>query len=272
MFGFKFFKKKVGLVLGSGTARGLAHIGVLKVFEKEKIHFDFLSGSSIGALIGAIYSLYQDVALIEKEVTKVDWLKVISFVHFGYGHGGLLDNQKVAEFIRHFVGQKTFRDLKIPLAIVAVDLEKGTPVIFRQGPLFEAIRASIALPGLFSPVKVNDRVLVDGGMISPLPLKACCELGAREIIAVNLFADLKNSFQKFLLFEEKGQLASVNVATQAFFIMENELANLEAREANLIIAPFIGRIDWFDFTQASQFIAAGEKAALEVIEQVKKIC
>lgn len=265
------FLRKIGLVLGSGTARGLAHIGVLKVLEREKIKIGWISGASIGALIGAIYSLNQDLAVLEKEVLKVDWFKVLSFLHLGYGHGGLMDSSKVEEFLRHFVGRKTFKDLKIPLAIAAVDLKTGEEIIFQEGPLFEAVRASIALPGLFTPLEFQSRVLVDGGLLLPMPVAACRKLGARKILGVNLFEDLADSFQKFNLSDIKGQTNTLNVGQQAFFIMENKLAQIENSQADLVISPALGKIDWFDFTRAREFIATGEQTASQNMAAIKKL-
>jgi NTE family protein len=265
------FSKKIGLALGSGTARGLAHIGVLKVLNREHVRIDCLSGASLGSLIGAVYALYEEPAVLEQEALKVDWFKLISYLHFGYGEGGLMDNKKVEDFIRHFVGQKNFHDLKIPLAIVAANLENGQEVIITEGPLFEAIRSSIALPFVLAPFSYSGHVFVDGGLLAPVPVAACRKLGATRILAVNLFGDLKSSFKKFSPGQLSPTFSSINSVIQSFFIMENKLARLESQQARVVIEPALGEVDWFDFTKAARCIALGEQATEEKLALIKKL-
>ena len=175
---------KIGLALGSGAARGLAHIGVLKVLEEEGVPLAAIAGTSIGALIGALYAAGVPVAQMEEIARDVDWrdlARLVSPVFFG---AGLIDGKKVANFIAGLLPVHSFDELRIPFAVTATDVETGEDLFIKQGNLVEAVCAAIAFPGIFSPVRFGDRFLVDGGLCNPVPVDLARELGSDKVIGV----------------------------------------------------------------------------------------
>ena len=187
----KFFnrgKSKIGLALGSGAARGLAHIGVLKVLIEEGVPVDMIAGSSIGALIGACYARKGEIADFEEIVLKIDWKQLarltdpnLAFMFKGFIHG-----RKVKELLKAIIGDVEFKDLKIPLAIVVTDVNTGEEVIIKEGSVIEAVRASISIPAIFMPVKFKNRFLIDGGIVNPVPVNVVKDMGATFVIASNV--------------------------------------------------------------------------------------
>ena len=167
-------KKKntsVSLSLGSGAARGLAHIGILKAFKEEDIAIPEISGASMGALIGACFAATGDIQMIEDIALNIDWKKTMKLADpsiFLLAKGAL-HGKKIKDLLKTIIGDITFSDLKIPLSIVATDIETGEEVVFRSGSVLDAVMASIAIPGIFVPVKIKNRYLMDGGIIDPVP-------------------------------------------------------------------------------------------------------
>ena len=178
-------RKKVGLALGSGGVRGLAHIGVLKALLKHNIPIDYLAGSSIGAWVAAHFSLYGDIAKTEDFTVGKKKEKFLSFLEPNMS-GGLVKGEKIEMLLDEWLGGSSFSDLKIPLKIVATNIISGQKVIFTEGKLATVVRASMAVPGLFKPVIINNQSLVDGGISDPVPVDLLRESGAEIIIAVNL--------------------------------------------------------------------------------------
>ena len=189
-------KKKIGLALGSGGARGLAHIGVIKALEEKNIPIDIISGTSIGALVGGLYSAGIDVKTMEKIVSNVDKMMVAKIMVPKLFAAGFVDNKRVIEFIKNLVGDVKIENLKIPFACVATDLITGEEVLFKKGSLVDAIMASNAIPTIFQPVFLNNRYLLDGGLCNPLPISIAKEMGANRIIAVNVSPNPKRITQK----------------------------------------------------------------------------
>lgn len=189
-------KKKIGLALGSGGARGLAHIGVIKALEEKNIPIDIISGTSIGALVGGLYSAGIDVKTMENIIGNVDKMMVAKIMVPKLFAAGFLDNKRVVEFIKNLVGDVKIENLKIPFACVATDLITGEEVIFKKGSLVDAIMASIAIPTIFQPVFLNNRYLLDGGLCNPLPISIAKEMGANRIMAVNVSPNPKRITQK----------------------------------------------------------------------------
>ncbi|OGS95284.1 MAG: patatin [Gallionellales bacterium RIFCSPLOWO2_02_FULL_57_47] len=178
-------RPKVGLALGSGSARGLAHLGVIRAIEDAGIEVEFIAGTSMGALIGAIYAAGK---LDELETTfrAFDWKKTASFFDVVLPKSGLLDGARVSELVRAHVHADTIEALPIPFAAVATDIVSGEEVIIRRGDVIEAVRASLSVPGIFTPVRSNGRILVDGGITNPVPVSAARAMGADIVIAVDL--------------------------------------------------------------------------------------
>ncbi|HEX5801996.1 MAG TPA: patatin-like phospholipase family protein [Azospira sp.] len=179
---------KIGVALGSGSARGWAHIGVLRALAELGVKPDIVCGTSIGAFVGAAYA-DGDLEPLEAWVRSLSWQEVVGFFDVG-ARGGLIKGDKLmAFFARHFV-DRDFHDLPLPFACIATDLVNGREVWLKEGSVAAAVRASIALPGLFAPQLRDDRLLVDGGLVNPVPVSLCRALGADVVIAVDLGSDL----------------------------------------------------------------------------------
>jgi NTE family protein len=186
-------KKKIGLALGSGAARGMAHIGVLKVLNQAEIPIAAISGSSIGALIGALYAAGVSVAEMEDIAKTVDWKKIASWVDPRIPISGLIDGRRITSFFKELLPVQDFSNLNLPLAMLATDVETGETIVLKQGDLLTALRAAIAFPGIFTPVNIGDRFLVDGGLCQPVPAGVLKELGAEAIIGVCAIPEVDKS-------------------------------------------------------------------------------
>ena len=179
-------KKKTALVLGSGGARGLAHIGVIKALKENQIPIEIISGTSIGAFVGGLYAYGMDADSIEDIVCKIDKLMVAKFLIPKLFSPGFIDSKKVADYIESFTGKKKIEDLDISFASVATNLITGEQVVFRKGLLVDAIMASISIPAIFEPANINAQYLVDGGLSNPLPISVAMDMKASKIVAVNV--------------------------------------------------------------------------------------
>lgn len=191
--------KKIGLALGSGAARGMAHIGVLKVLEQEQIPISAVSGTSIGALIGALYAAGVPVSEMEEIAKSVDWKKIARWVDPRVPVSGLIDGKRITRFFEELLPVRNFSDLKIPLAMLATDVETGESIVLKQGDLLTALRASIAFPGIFTPVNIGNRFLVDGGLCHPVPVHLLKDLGANAVIGVCAIPKVDKSDQEAFL-------------------------------------------------------------------------
>ena len=161
--------KQIGLALGSGSARGLSHIGVIRALEEAGIKVDCIVGTSIGALIGSVYASGKLEAL-EKVYLDFDWKKIAYFFDVVFPKSGLIDGNKVTDFVREYVHAETIEHLPLPFQVVATDIATGKEIWIDQGDVIEAVRASLSVPGIFTPVRRNGRILVDGGLVNPVPV------------------------------------------------------------------------------------------------------
>ncbi len=175
----------IGLALGSGAARGLAHIGVLKVLEEAAIPIGCIAGTSIGAFIGALYAAGVPVQHMERTLCDLDWRSLTRLLAPTLPTSGLLDGSKVAKFMAELLPVQTFEELSIPLAVTVTDVESGEALIIHQGSLLEGLHAATAFPGIFTPVPWNGRFLVDGGLCNPVPADVAYRMGARRVIGVS---------------------------------------------------------------------------------------
>jgi NTE family protein len=179
-------RKTVGLVLGSGASRGWAHIGVIEALEEEKIPIDFIAGCSVGAYVGAIYAS-GGLESLKEFVLKMDGKKIFSYFDIVLPRYGLLDGTKrLRELFTIHTHVQDFSELKVPMVMVATDLETGKKVVLKSGNILDALRASMSMPGLFAPVKIKNRWLVDGGVVDPVPVSVARSMGADVVIAVDL--------------------------------------------------------------------------------------
>ena len=282
-------KLKVGLVLGGGGARGLAHIGVLKVLEKENIPIDLITGTSIGAIIGAVYALKKDISAIEKITEKYSKIsefnidlsfsekerkdkpfflkKMSDFLKKGYilnlelTRKYINDGEGLRKVIEELVNNKTFEDTQIPFAVATADLVKGEKVIIRRGKLFDALLASASIPGMFPPVILDKKILVDGGIVDVVPIEVAQSLGANFIIAVSVSQTIKKRAE----FNN-----GVEILFRSDSITSAELRKLQLSFADVVITPKVGRFHWSDFSKPEQCVREGEIAAQNTISEIKE--
>ncbi len=189
----------IGLALGSGAARGLVHIGVLKTLEAEGIPIGCIAGTSIGALIGALYAAGVPPTQMEEVARNVDWQQLAGLIDPIIPTSGLIDGKKVARFIAELLPVETFEELRIPLAVLATDVETGELLVIRRGLLREALRAAISFPGIFTPVYFAGRFLVDGGLCNPVPVDVARDLGARRVLGVCAIPEVEKRPQEAFL-------------------------------------------------------------------------
>ena len=180
-------KKSVSLVLGSGGARGLAHIGVINWLDENGYEINSISGSSMGALIGGIYAA-GELQTYTDWVTKLEKMDVLRLLDFSFGEGGLIKGERIINVLRELIGNHKIEDLPCSFTAVASDLENQKEVWLNKGPLFDAIRASIAIPSIFTPVEYRGKRLVDGGLLNPIPIAPTLKDKTDMTIAVNLSA------------------------------------------------------------------------------------
>jgi NTE family protein len=183
--GSNIARPRIGLALGSGSARGLAHLGVIRAIEDAGLEVDFIAGASMGALVGAIHAAGKLDAL-EATFRSFDWKKTASFFDIVLPKSGLLDGARISEFARAHIHADSIETLPKPFAAVATDIVSGEEVVIRSGDVIEAVRASISVPGIFTPVRSNGRILVDGGLTNPVPVSVARAMGAGIVIAVDL--------------------------------------------------------------------------------------
>lgn len=189
-------RKTVGLVLGCGASRGWAHIGVIEALEDAKIPIDFIAGCSVGGYIGALYAS-QSLGNLKEFLLRMDGQKIFSYFDVVFPRSGLLNGSKrVRELFSMHTDAETFEDLDIPVVMVATDLDRGKKVVLKSGSIIEALRATMSYPGLFAPVRLKDRWLVDGGLIDPVPVGVARAMGAEVIIAVDLNSRIVSRSQK----------------------------------------------------------------------------
>lgn len=189
-------RAKIGLALGSGGAKGLAHIGVLKVLEENNIPIDYIAGSSIGAFIGAYYALNKEIKPLEEIYRKMKKKDILKLVDLSPPTKGIIKGRKIRSFIKSIIGNKRFEDVQIPLAIVTTNLCSGEEVVMREGKLVDAIMASISIPGIFPPQKIKGKYYVDGGIVNPTPVNIVKEMGADVIVGVDLTMKKEVKFNK----------------------------------------------------------------------------
>jgi len=247
---------RVALALGGGAARGFAHIGVIEVLEENGIHPDLVTGTSAGSLVAALYASgrtgkeLESIAVNMDESALTDW---------SFPGRGLIRGEALAHYIRDATGNKPLEQMKIPLGIVATDLDSGKPILFRRGDVGTAVRASSAVPAVFQPVKIGTHEYVDGGLASPVPVRAARDMGADVIIAVDISqlpdgGDTSNALHMLL---------------QTFSIMSRSINELELKEAEIALHPRLVGVAGTDFTVRKKNIEAGREAALAMLPQIK---
>ncbi len=266
--------RQVGLALSSGSARGIAHIGVLKVLEEAKVPIDLIAGTSAGALFGGMYAAGMSIAeisefasLLHKKIRLRDGLWDFEFPP----RTGLIRGQRTVNFLRQFLGDKRIEELKRPMHIVAADVHSGEEVVFSEGPLVEAIRASISIIGVFAPAHVGSRYFIDGGAVNPVPTTVLAERGADIILACSVIPSLEDRLQRKALKREGRVPNLLGVVLGMMEVMESEMIKTRMNPANLVIRPAVEIYNTMEFDRAREFIRLGEEAADRSLDSIKSL-
>jgi NTE family protein len=266
-------KKKIGLALSGGAARGLAHIGVLQVLREENIPIDMIAGTSAGAVMGAVYASGQDINRMIEQALDAGWKRLAPLIDPSFPKTGFIKGRKITRLLSGFVGGNIkFSDLKIPLACVATDIDTGEEVVIGSGSVLEALRASISIPGIFTVVKREGRHLVDGGLTTPVPVRVTRQMGADFIIAVNVNPDISSRMgrtgQKRVEAHKEPNIFQIMI--QSIYITTNAMARHSLEEADIIIEPDLTNIGAGDFQKAGELIIQGQQAAREAMPELKR--
>ncbi|MET4804250.1 patatin-like phospholipase family protein [Bradyrhizobium sp. LB11.1] len=297
----------IGLALGGGAARGFAHIGIMRTLLANGIVPDVVVGTSIGAVVGGLHAAGRLDTLEEWGRSLQGMRNILGYLDIRLDGSGLIGGEKLATRLEEAVGQTLIEDLPIKFASVATEVRTGHEIWLTHGRVVDAMRASYALPGIFSPVLIGDRWLVDGALVNPVPVSAARALGAEIVIAVNLSTDIfthsttihahgampapvapvtaeppaKRRFPRFFspektvkreFFGTAGRPGISSVMVDAFNIMQDRItrARLAGDPPDLLITPRVGRFGWFDFHRAEEMIAHGTRAAERALESIQE--
>jgi NTE family protein len=265
----------IGLALGSGAAKGIAHIGVIKALREANIPIDFIAGTSMGALVGACYAVKGDLAVLEEMALKSNLQKMTRLLDpkFTLIRVGLLHGGRVESFLKPFIGDLNFQNCKIPFSAVATEIKTGTEVVLNEGSLLKAVRASISIPVVFIPVNYNGVYLVDGGVTNPVPADVVRSMGATFTIAVNVLNDPQRLRRLGLTGSKRSDKAPslMNALVQSMYIMEYEIIRASILKADILIEPDVSDIEPYQFHRGADAIAAGYKAARSVVPEIEKL-
>ena len=248
----------IGVALGGGFARGIAHIGVLKVLEEEGIPIRMVAGTSVGALIGAAYCSGLTIAELEEVAHKV---RFTTFVRWTLSRFGFASNDRMVSFLARTLKVQTFEELRIPLGVTATDFHTGEGAVFRTGSIIDPVRASCAYPGMFLPVEIGGRWLVDGMLSNPVPTRPLREMGAERVLAVQLKGQWSKTTAPRHLFDVIGQ---------SFAIAQDMMSSVWRTAADVVIEPDVAGFDYDDFKRADELIRAGELAMRRALPEVRK--
>lgn len=251
---------KIALVLGGGSAKGFAHIGVIRVLEQEKIPIHMIIGTSVGSLIGGIYASNPDSFQLEWMAFKIDRNDVLDF-SIVYSKLGPVQGVRLESFVEHAVKVKKIEETKIRFYPVATDLNTGETVVLEKGSLSKAIRASSSIPGIFVPVTFDNRTLVDGGVTDNIACDVARNKGADIVIAVNIQKDTK----------EYNINSLVDIIAQSSIIMMNESSKTKLRYADVVIEPNTKSVGMFDFTQKKMLMEEGIKATRQAVPKIREL-
>ncbi|HXX81103.1 MAG TPA: patatin-like phospholipase family protein [Thermodesulfovibrionales bacterium] len=249
---------KVALVLGAGASKGFAHIGVLKVLEANKIPVHVIIGTSAGSFVGSMYAYGHNSFQLQKMSFSMEKGDIIDLV---VPDNGFVKGEKLEEFINKTVNNTPLEKMHIPFYAIATDIQNGQEVVFGKGNTGKAVRASCAIPGIFRPVKIENRMYVDGGVVSPVGVDAARRLGADVVIAV----DVTSAFENI---QPEG---TIDTILQSIGIMYAKLAAQQTVRADVVIRPKVGYIAAGDFSKKHEAVLEGEKAALEALPAIQGI-
>lgn len=255
-------ERKIGLALGAGSTKGFAHIGVLQEFERAGIRFDMIAGSSMGAIVGAIYSVGTDLMLLEKFVTS---LNVVSYLDVKLPTtGGLIRGEKIQELIRLFTHNKAFSETRTRFCCVAVDADSGKLDVLEEGMLHEAVRASMAIPAIFEPARLGGRTYIDGGVLERVPCKALRDRGMDVVVGVDVgyHGDAGGV----------GDMNAYQLMNRTINIMQWEMTQCRREEADVMLVPEVLFVKGhFQTSQAAACIEEGRRVAREAIPRIREL-
>jgi NTE family protein len=290
-----FGERLVGLALGVGAAYGFCHIGVLKVIEEEKIPVDVIAGSSIGAIIAALWAVgksSQEILEIAREFEEPKY--IWSIVDLTFPRMGFIKGDKLYRFLKKHLGNKTFYEVRLPLKIIASDVKRKAPRVLDNGLLVDAVMASCSMPGVFAPFRSKEDILLDGGIINPLPTEILFKMGARKIIAVSVTPTredilkqyekiekkdsvteagrkLKKRFSLRRYFRERFKTNILDIIFSSIELMQSEVAQKEAQSADVVLHPDTSGLYWLDLHKAEEFARRGEEEARRKLGMVWQI-
>jgi NTE family protein len=248
---------RIGLALGGGAARGFAHIGVLQVLEEQGIKPDVIVGTSAGSVVATLYASGKtptemaNIAMSLDESSLSDWV---------FPGRSIMKGEAIAKLVRTHTGGKAIEAMRLPLGIVAADLQTGQAILFRKGDAAQAVRASSSVPGVFEPVKINGHEYIDGGAVSPVPVRFARQMGADIVIAVDISA----------IPEGQPTKGMVDILMQTFNIMGHSISQFEMLEADVVMRPKLEGVGSADFGNRRLSLLAGREAALSVLAQLKE--
>ena len=249
---------KVALVLGAGSSKGFAHIGVLKILETNKVPIQMIVGTSVGSAVGSLYAYGYNAFELQKLSFSIEKGDIVDLI---IPDNGFIKGEKLEEFINRTVNHTPMEKLKIPFYAVTTDVQTGQEVVFGRGNTGQAVRASCSIPGVFRPVKIGDRMYVDGGVVSPVAVDAARRLGADVVIAVDISKEGDRA-------KPEGTIETI---FQSLNIMYSKLASIQINQAEVVIRPKVGYISSSDFSKRHEAILEGEKAAIEALPQIRGI-
>ena len=264
-------RKKVGLALSSGAARGLAHVGVLEALEENGIPIDLIAGTSIGAIVGAFYAAGKDIGTIRKAVVSLTRRQMLSLADFTIPTRGFIKGRKITAWLKSVIGGVNFQDLKIPFACAATDISTGQEIVIKEGSVVAAVRASASMPVIFTPAKLEGRYLVDGGLVNPIPVRILRNMGADFVIAVSVVPYLSDRVQPQDINDATSHKEPniLSVLIRMMYIVGYQAALSGIREADIAITPDVAHIRPDNFNRAPECILQGKRAAQRAIPEMK---
>jgi NTE family protein len=247
---------RIGLALGGGAARGFAHIGVIQALEDSGLRPDLVVGTSAGSLVAALYASGKTAAEL---VQLADAMDESSITDWAFPGRGLIRGEALARFVRQHTAGKSIEQMVLPLGIVATDLDSGAPILFQRGDPGVAVRASSAVPAVFQPVRIGTREYVDGGLVSPVPVRFARQMGADLVIAVDISAAP----------EGNATGDAMRMLLQTFAIMGRSINGFELRDADVVLRPRLPGVSGADFAARKRVIQAGREAALAALADLR---
>ncbi|TGN18499.1 patatin-like phospholipase family protein [Leptospira idonii] len=260
---------QVGLALGGGAALGLAQIGVMKVFEEEGLSLDMISGTSIGAIVGAFWASGLGYKGIKPLLAEIDsFFKMLKLVDLSFPGQGLLHGKNVRNMLEKYLGDLYFEDLPVKLRLISCDISNRQEIVLSEGKVLDAVMASISIPGVFVPQpQENGKTYVDGGIVNPLPVSPLTKEGVERIIAINSMPSSRDQMKTNKLLN----LNVLDIIVNSLYSLQYRIGKYSAQEADVYLNPILPNSNWFEFWRSAEFIELGERVARESLSEIKKL-